>query len=253
MEKKILIPRSVGGKLHAIHYISEEQSFSESDDKHPFVIMCHGFSGDKYEWGRYPEMAKALNKENFDALIFDFSGSGQNDREFITLTKQVRDLKDVYKWSKEKGYIWIAIIGLSFGGLTTLVTPLPEVKTIVFWAPGFHIKNLFTENFMKSLKKKPLKIPSGNLEPIMINESFVEDIKNYDIEHYLQNLQVPILIIQGKKDKIVKPIETEEAFRILPQDKNNKLILVENATHNFNGEYLEEFITKTIDWLKIYR
>ncbi|GAH29156.1 unnamed protein product, partial [marine sediment metagenome] len=30
---------------------------------------------DKYEWGRFPETAKTLNKEGYDVLIFDFSGS----------------------------------------------------------------------------------------------------------------------------------------------------------------------------------
>ena len=72
-------------------------------------------------------------------MTLDFSGSGENERELITLSKQARDLEDVYDWVKTQGYSNIAAIGLSFGGLTLLVANLPEIKTKVFWAPGFYL------------------------------------------------------------------------------------------------------------------
>ena len=140
IEKKILITRSVGGHLHAVHFLSRGENSSEKDEIFPFVILCHGLTGDKYEWGRFTKTAKALNEEGFDALIFDFSGSGENERESITLSKQVKDLEDIYTWAKNKGYTRIAVIGLSFGGLTALVAELPGIKTYVFWAPGFYAK-----------------------------------------------------------------------------------------------------------------
>jgi esterase/lipase len=253
MEKKLLIPRSIGGNLHSVHYLSRGEYSSEHGKRLPFVIICHGFTGEKYEWGRYPKTAKALNAEGFDALIFDFSGSGENEREFITLSKQARDLKDVHAWSKEQGYSWIAVIGLSFGGLTTLVANLPEIKVIIFWAPAFHIRKFFTEKTIENLKKKPFRIASGDLEPIQINETFVEDLSKYDINSYLQKLRIPVLIVQGKKDGTVRPANTREAFKYLPQDEHHKLFEVEGATHDFDGEHLEIFIKKTITWLKKYR
>ena len=150
---KKLIPRSVGGHLHAVHFTNEK---SEDSKRNPFVIICHGFTGDKYEWGRFTETAIALNKVGFEALIFDFSGSGENEREFITLSKQARDLEDVHDWVKNQGYSNIAVIGLSFGGLTLLVANLPEVKTKVFWAPGFYLKKMFPKSMVRNLKKKQI-------------------------------------------------------------------------------------------------
>lgn len=253
MEKKLLIPRSVGGHLHAVHYLSRGEYSSKEEKRLPYVIICHGFTGEKYEWGRYLKTAKALNKEGFDALIFDFSGSGENEREFITLSKQARDLRDVHAWSKEQGYVWIAVIGLSFGGLTTLVAQLPEIKTIVFWAPAFHIRKFFTDKTVENLKKKPFKIPSQDLEPITIDATFVEDLEKYDVNSYLQKLKIPVLIVQGKKDGTVRPANTREAFSYLPQDEHHRLYEVEGATHDFEGEHLEIFIKETINWLKKYR
>jgi len=252
-EKKIFIPRRVGGNLHAIHYLSQGEYSSEDDTRLPFVIICHGFTGDKYEWDRFPKTAKALNEAGFDALIFDFSGSGENEREFITLSHQARDLEDVYTWAKIQGYSWIAAIGLSFGGLTLLVANLPEVKTLVFWAPAFHLKNMFSPRAEENLKKKPLSLPSsGKGGPIKINNTFVEDLSKYDLIWYLQKISTPAIIVQGTKDRAVRPRNTREAFTHLPQDDHHKLVEIDKAGHDFDGEYLTEFIDVTINWLKNY-
>lgn len=191
-ETKILIPKSSGGSLSAIHFITSNNLFKDSNKKAPFVIICHGFTGDKYEWGRFTKTANILNDEGFDALIFDFSGSSENERELILLSKQVKDLEDVYAWAKRQNYSWIAIIGLSFGGLTLLIADLPGIKTTIFWAPGFNIMrmlkrgNIELVEILKNLRRPPLKVPSsGDFEPIWIDYSFIEDILNTDVNTHL--------------------------------------------------------------------
>jgi esterase/lipase len=252
-EKKILITRRIGGNLHAIHYLGQGEYSSEEDKKLPFVILCHGFTGDKYEWGRFPKTAKALNAAGFDTLIFDFSGSGENEREFITLSNQARDLEDVYTWARNQGYSWIAGIGLSFGGLTLLVANLPEVKTLVFWAPAFHLKDMVSPRSSENKKKEPLFFPtSGKGEPIKINHMFVEDLSKFDTSIYLQKLTTPALIVQGTKDRAVRPRNTREAFKSMPQDNDHKLIEIDKASHDFDGAHLAEFINVSINWLKKY-
>ena len=253
MEKQILIPRSVGGNLHSVHYLSQEEYSSIEDKKSPFVIICHGFTGDKYEIGRFPRTAKALNQAGFDALIFDFSGSGENEREMLTLSKQARDLEDVYAWTKNQGYSWISVIGLSFGGLTALVSNLPEIKTHIFWAPAFYMRKFFNPITEENLKKKPFIIQSsGDYEPITIDITFVESLANYDVNSYLQKLMTPTLIILGTKDGTIGPRDIRKGFKLLPQDEHHELIEIENATHDFEDEDLAKFIQLSIDWLKKY-
>jgi len=251
MDKKILIPRSVGGNLHAVHFLSEKEYSYLINGKNPFVILCHGFTGDKYEWGRFNKTVEALNGEGFDAVLFDFSGSGENERELITLSKQAKDLEDVYKWAQDQGYKWIAVLGLSFGGLTALIATLSDIKTYIFWAPAFFIKDLFSA--MKKNKEKKHSLPSsGEYGPIIIDYTFVEDLLRYDIESYLKNLESPALTVQGTRDKSVRPFQTRKAFSIMPQDKNHNLSEIERATHNFDGIYLDKFIEITIAWIKKY-
>ena len=97
VEKKVLIQSKSGSALHGVLYLHGDESI-----KGAIVIMCHGFTGDKYEWGRFPEMAKRCNQEGYDGLVFDFSGSGENKREPVTITKQFLDLESVYKWVKSE-------------------------------------------------------------------------------------------------------------------------------------------------------
>lgn len=258
-ETKILIPKSSGGSLSAIHFITSNNLFKDSNKKAPFVIICHGFTGDKYEWGRFSKTANILNDEGFDALIFDFSGSGENERELILLSKQVKDLEDVYAWAKRQNYSWIAIIGLSFGGLTLLIADLPGIKTTIFWAPGFNIMrmlkrgNIELVEILKNLRRPPLKLPSsGDFEPIWIDYSFIEDILNTDVNTHLRKFTTPALIVQGKADTTINPIYTREAFGYFPQDEHHKMIEIDNAGHDFKDDHLIDFINISIDWLKKY-
>ena len=252
-EVHVEIPRSVGGVLQGIHFRTGATQRATY-----LVILCHGFTGDKSEGGRFLKTAKALNDEGFDALTFDFSGSGKNPRELVTLTKQVQDLEDVYKWIKSLGYTNIGTIGLSLGGLTSLLAKIPERKVAVFWAPTFYptrsISSLqmFYVKMFSVFKKSPLKFQSRNNEPILIDYTSMDSIKNVNSDAALRTFCTPTLVLQGTDDEVVKLRNSRDALSIMPQDEHHKLIEVEGANHTYNGKYLDLFITHSIDWLKKY-
>ena len=133
-----------GERLHATWCEAERTG----GDQRPLAILCHGFTGDRQEWGRFPEAAAALVRAGIDAVSFDFTGSGENPRKPVALSKQVTDLEDVGAWARTQGYSRIATIGLSFGGLTSLLANLPDRKVAVFWAPALYMH--------KSLGKRKL-------------------------------------------------------------------------------------------------
>ena len=247
IEKKFLIQSKTGSTLHAVIYLHSEKSSKES-----IVIMCHGFTGDKYEWGRYIEMAKKCNEEGFDGLIFDFTGSGENTREPVTVSKQFLDLESVYGWAKNEGYRKIAVLGLSLGGLTVLGANLPDVTAYVLWAP---VTFLHTTNdqssWFKDISNGPVEIPtSGEGSPIIIDMSFVIEFGKFRVKSALKKLDKPTLIVQGTIDESVPCELTKKAFRFIPENKKNKFIEIEGAGHDFEGEHLKKFIKESVDWLK---
>ncbi|NVM16643.1 MAG: alpha/beta fold hydrolase [Candidatus Lokiarchaeota archaeon] len=250
-EKRFLIPNAERSDLHGVLYYASEENPS---DRPPILIMCHGFTGDKYEWGRFPDTAKALNKEGYDALIFDFSGSGENKREPVNLSKQATDLENVFDWVKNQGYSRIAVLGLSFGGLTTLKANLPGIVTYVLWAPPLLLHSTSDQvDWFKDINKGPVEIPtSGEGDPIIIDMSFVMDVANFRIRPALKKHVTPTLVVQGTADEQV-PLElNKKAFSWMPQDDNHKFVEVQGATHDFEEKHLKKFINETVSWLKIY-
>jgi putative redox protein len=241
-------------QLHAEYY-----PLSPKLDNRPLVIICHGFSGDKYEWGRFPRTAEQMNEAGFDAIYFDFSGSGENLRESITLTKQIRDLEQVAMWGQNQGYSRIVTIGLSFGGITSLLAKIPARKVAVFWAPAFYMVRIFKKKFgsfgykivkwILNHKKTPFKLQTKK-EPIFMDKTFIDAIETHLADPILKEFTLPSLIIQGTEDSAVLPAWTQEAFSKMPQNERHKYITVDGATHDFEGVHLEQFIQESISWIK---
>jgi len=147
-KENITIAARDGEPLHATWYTGPQLS---KDDR-TIAILCHGFTGDREEWGRFPAMASALSKAGIDAVIFDFTGSGENNRRPVSLFRQVADLEDVGSWAGQRGYSHLATIGLSFGGLTTLLAEIPARRVAVFWAPAFYMNTLFASSRWKLMR-----------------------------------------------------------------------------------------------------
>ncbi len=249
IEKKVLIQSTTGSELHGIYYLHSKESKKKS-----ILIMCHGFTGDKYEHGHFPELAKACNGEGIDGLIFDFTGSGENERVPITLFKQIEDLKSVYKWVQNQGYENIAVLGLSFGGLTALGTNLIGIKTYIFWAPVLFLHTTDDQtDWFKDLDKGPVEIPSTiEGKPVIIDMTYMTDFAKFRVKYHLKKFDYPVLIVVGKADEKTPCDLTRKAFNFLPNKEGNKFVAVENATHEIEGEHLKEFIKHTIDWLKFH-
>ncbi len=252
-EREFIIQNRNNNPLNAVWYFDTQPQM----DRRPLVLMAHGFTGDKFEWGRFPKAAERFVRASFDVLIFDFTGSGMNKRERITLTRQIMDLEDVARHMTNQGYRAIFPVGLSFGGLTLLCSEIPNCRAAVFWAPGFRMKQILGKlrylivRFLFLFKKSPLSLEAEK-EPILINDAFFKSVFRVDVDHFLKSFTTPALIIQGIEDDIVKPQSIREAFQLMPQDDDHMLIEVEGATHEFDGVYLEMFIQHTLDFIQKY-
>lgn len=247
-EQYLKIIKPSGYELHA-------SWFNQGNEN--LTIICHGGFGDRYEHGRFLAMAERLAEIEYDTLLFDFSGYGENERVPIQLPVMVTDLEDVWNWAKQQNYKKIGTIGLSMGGLVSLCAQIPDRDFAVFWAPGFYLKDSISpfQKFIaniapKRLLKKTIKMKqTGAGPPLLFELSFVDYVLNFDVDQYLRKFSIPFLIIQGTKDKTVKPEYSEKAFYIMPKDNNHILKMVEGAPHDFKGEHLDAFITHTLTFL----
>jgi carboxylesterase len=246
-EKKFLIKSATGSNLHSVLFLN-----NMALKKEHILIMCHGFTGGKYELGRFTQMARRCNQEGYDALIFDFTGSGENEREPITVSKQFEDLESVYEWTKNEGYRKIAVLGLSLGGLTTLGANLPDIKAYVFWAPVTFLHTTDDQaSWFKDISKGPVELPtSGEGGPVIIDMSFVIEFGKFRVKSAIKKLNKPTLIVQGTEDESTPYDLTKKAFSFLPENTTKEFIAIEGAGHDFENKYLIQFIDNTINWLK---
>ncbi len=226
------------------------------------VILCHGFSGDQHEWGRFPATAEKFVEQGFSALTFDFSGSGKNVREPITIIKQKEDLETVIAWCQSQNPVYekISIIGLSFGGLTALLAEHLDRVTTVFWAPAFPIKKKigfirFIAPLLNLVGKSHREMESPNNEPLQIGADFITTINRLNITKRLKNFTGSCLFLQGDADAEILPKYSRKAFRLLSskdQSQNQsprEYHEIAGAGHDFKEEHLTQFIELSLEWI----
>ena len=90
-----------------------------SDDV--LVVLCHGFTSNRYSRGRFPAIMQALAARGISSLAFDFAGCGESDDDVLTLEGQVADLLEVLAWARGHGYQQFGLYGHSLGGLIVLL------------------------------------------------------------------------------------------------------------------------------------
>ena len=214
------------------------------------IIMAHGFTGDKDEWGRFVKAAQAFCDAGFAVLRFDFSGSGESGSTPITIKQQVDDLKSAVRFVKAKGYSRLALLGLSLGGLCSVRAYGADIETLVLWAPVTKpriryylnkkeqiIKNGFI--FVKTRAGKELKI-----DPVFVKES-----ESVDQIRILSRIQCPILIIHGDQDDTIPLEDSKSAMNYLP--KGSKLEIIKGANHVMEP-LLDKAIELSLEWFKNY-
>lgn len=217
------------------------------------IVMCHGFTGDKSEWGRFDKAAYRFNEAGYNVLNFDFSGSGESDDDSLSVGKQVDDLECAIKYVHGKGVNKIGLLGLSLGALVSAKVYDEQISTVVFWAPvtdKVHYewdKRYNAEQLQELDEKGCLTITRGKgvRKTYIVDKQMLKDRSEIDQQSLLSRIKCPVLIIHGNKDDRVPLEDSRNAIKYLSND--SRLKIVKGADHHFN-EQLDEFIALSVEW-----
>lgn len=226
--------------------------FFASDSK-SMIIMAHGFTGDKSEFGRFDKLAESFNKSGFNVLTFDFSGCGESDDDLLSDDKQIDDLNSAIKYAKAKGFKKIGLFGYSLGGLICLRCFTTDIVTMVLLAPvtdkvKYSSDKIFSKEQLEKLEEKGYItiIREGGLrKKVLIDKQMLIDRENLDQKKLLKNINCQILIIHGNKDESVPYSDSKEAIKLLSSD--SKLETIDGANHGFY-EQLDAVIKLAKSW-----
>ena len=220
-------------------------------DTHKIVILCHGFTGNKIEDRKlFVEAARDLSAFGYNALRFDFYGSGDSDGEFedARVSIYIKNLQDTIAWAKHQRYEHIAVLGISLGAATAILTVADQpVEALVAWS-AVPDMNLLYENHVNDLSSYSGKIEYNGW---LLHPDFFADAIQHDIKSALAALEMPKFIVQGTADEqlFVDGFAQFQDIVSPPAD----FMEIPAASHTFqHPAHRRQLIRQTTRWLHRY-
>lgn len=222
------------------------------------VVLCHGFTGDRHEGGRFDTLAKALNDDAFTVLSFDFGGSGESDDAPLTVEGEVDDLKAALAFVRARGAEQVAVVGLSLGALVTAHAAADErIDALVFWAPVTAAMAdptvWYSRDQLEELERTGRITwgkDAGPRRHIVIDGRHLEERRSLDQRTLLAAVPTPVLIVHGSRDDLVPLDWSRAALPLLPD--GSRLEVVRGADHVFH-RYLPKFVRHTRRWFRAWQ
>lgn len=201
------------------------------------IIIYHGyFSANRVGPARlYLDLARYLCQKGLNVVRFDCYGVGDSEGRFsdVTFATYKNDYNIIYQYSKEtfptNKFI---IIGHSFGAnvVCSIFNTFSDDDSFILLAPEISfiggIDRLFTPEQLKELKEKGYTIRKG----LLINNSFVEELRTQNIFEKSSKIINKSVLIQGDKDELYSIDGVQMLAKSMP---NCSYIQIENADHNF--------------------
>ncbi len=207
----------------------------------PTVVFLHGLKSDK-EGTKALYLEKQCKKRNQPFIRFDFSGHGKSEGIYqdCNISTWVNDAKDIINNLVEGK---VVLVGSSMGGWVSLIVARDMKEKIsaligIAAAPDFTeeiYNDKFNEAQRKEIKEKGIiKIASEySDEPYIFTYDFIIDGKKNLLLDKKLDINIPVRIIQGKKDSDVPWEKANKIYKIISSN-DKKIIFIEDGDHRLS-------------------
>jgi dipeptidyl aminopeptidase/acylaminoacyl peptidase len=201
--------------------------------KLPGVVFYHGRGSSQK---KYIARAEPVAKKGIVCLVFDFSGCGESDGDFLetTIKGGVEDALSGFDFLLKQKLVdkdRMGICGRSYGGyLAALVSQERRVKSLILSVPAIY-KDDWEEISYERLPIKEIKI-------FHLKDDFDDNKAIKAIEKFKGNL----LVIGHEKDEIIPEYIVRAYFNFAKKAKEKKITFIKGAGHlldrpKFNAEF----------------
>lgn len=214
----------------------------DGPEKHPTLILCHGFTGSKEEIHMmFVKFCRILESMGWASLRFDFSGTGDSDGDFsdMTFSSELNEADAILNYAQslpEVDASRIALLGQSMGGavISTLAGKRPEdVAGLVLWAGAGELKDAILQVFEASnVQGKFDGSQDVDCYGYCTGKGFLKELQTLDVFSEAKGYSGPVLYVRGTKDAIVLESCAKKYAEIYGE--NMKLVCVEGASHVFD-------------------
>jgi len=262
---------SDGLKLYGKLYLTDKEK--------PTIILLHGLGFHSFE---YDNFAPLLVEAGYNCLAFDFRccGKSEGKRGHWTLDDYVEDTKNAVEYIKENINDSIILYGNSLGADAAIAFlskyPNERIKAIISANCATKTADFVLTPFRKFLfalaslfKFIPFKVNINHFIPYPLiidtpekvkevsadklvsqarsfSVSTYKDIFSWDMTKKISTVKVPLLILQGKKDRLQPLDQANLLFDAANQPKELSLIETGHLPNIDNPKYLSEIVLK---WL----
>jgi pimeloyl-ACP methyl ester carboxylesterase len=228
----------------------------------------------------YSPLASALTDNGYAFLLCNMRASYNNP--YAEYSDAVKDIAAFVAYAKSKGYLRIAILGISLGGprMAQYVAERsdPAVKAVGFMAsipsPYLEFQVRSSEADKRRLEdtlrhvrdlvaqgkgQEPVGFANwfpGGLSVMGTAKSLISffgapsDPGTPSSIKYGPKIKVPALVIHGDKDELALPPNAQEIYDSLTASPQRDLIWVKGASHYLTpGPLAESYARLTVDWL----
>ncbi len=218
-----------------------------------FIIFCHCFTCSKETITTY-RLSRLLAEQGYGVLRFDFTGLGNSEGEFsaTTFSTTQDDLQCAINFLKDNYHEPAFLMGHSLGGTTALsvAQDYSKIKGIVTIASPSnpehvlhhfgHALTLLEQNITASFEVAGQYF---DIEP-----EFVENVRNFNMQSCLSNLDKPVLIFNIENDELVNEQNAKEIQQWVKGE--TELITLKNTDHLLSDRQSSvDVAEKIIDWL----
>ena len=201
-----------------------------SEQDVPCVVIMHGFASSKHGTNRaHVIMSEKLAEQNIASLRFDFRGSGDSEGSLsdISLEDMVSDAVVALEHASNLEGIdsqKIAVFGSSLGGAIAMLScaRFQNAAALALWAPvasGELWYRDFIAQYPEKLTEDPKEVLS-HYRGIKLNPQFQQQFGRMMAAQLLENLDVPLLHMQGEKDQVVSLLH-QKVYKMHSEGKHS--------------------------------
>lgn len=205
-----------------------------NQEPHSFVLFAHCFTCNK-NFFAVKNIARALSKNGYGVLRFDFAGLGESEGDFAdtNFSGNVEDLVAAASFLEEQHKAPALLIGHSLGGAAVIFAAeqLPSVKAVAtIGAPSSpqHVKHLLQSGISEIEEKGIAQVNVGGRN-FTIKEQFLKDLNTKELNNIIKEFNKAILILHSPQDNVVEVKNAEELYRAARHPKS--FVSLDGADH----------------------
>lgn len=225
---------------------------SEGSAEKPAIVFLGGFRSDM-EGTKALYLEEQCKAAGYCYVRFDYRGHGQSEGVFeeACISDWLADTLDILNHCTSGK---IVLVGSSMGGWLSLLAALKiaeRVQTIIGLAaaPDFTTwmeRDMTPKQKAEMMEKGAIDLPNDySDEPYIITRKLIEDGRENCLLNDDIDLNMPVRLIQGKKDADV-PWEVAEQIKNAITGKDVQTIYIEEADHRLSSPEELEVLKRTL-------